>query len=74
MMCLQYDNNISPSLLMIIIKIIIRYFIQIRHTDDFLPTGTPASIDIIIQNAMLNETHTTVPTVYAIFSKILKCK
>ena len=25
---------------MIIIKIIILYFIQIRHTDDFPPTGT----------------------------------
>ena len=42
-----YDNNISPSLLMIIIKIIILYFIQfqIRHTDNFPPTGTPASRD-----------------------------
>ena len=40
-----YDNNISPGLLMIIIKkIIILYFIQIRHTDDFPPTGTPASV------------------------------
>ena len=39
-----YDNNISPGLLMIIIKIIILYFIQIRHTDDFPPTGTPASL------------------------------
>ena len=39
-MCAIYDNNISPSLLMIIIKIIILYFIQIRHTDDFPPTGT----------------------------------
>ena len=29
-----YDNNISPRLIMIIIKIIILYFIQIRHTDD----------------------------------------
>ena len=29
-----YDNNISPGLLVIIIKIIILYFIQIRHTDD----------------------------------------
>ena len=38
-----YDNHISPGLLMIIIKIIILYFIQIRHTDDFPPTGTPAS-------------------------------
>ena len=38
--CAIYDNNISPSLLMIIIKMIILYFIQIRHTDDFPPTGT----------------------------------
>ena len=38
--CAIYDNNISPSLLMIIIKIIILYFIQIRHTDSFPPTGT----------------------------------
>ena len=29
-----YDNNISPRLIIIIIKIIIQYFIQIRHTDD----------------------------------------
>ena len=28
---------------MIIIKIIIQYFIQIRHTDDFPSTGIPAS-------------------------------
>ena len=32
--CAIYDNNISPSLLMILIKIIILYFIQIRQTDD----------------------------------------
>ena len=30
-----YDNNILPRLKMIIIKIIILYFIQIRHTDYF---------------------------------------
>ena len=41
--CAIYDNNISPSLLMIMIKIIILYFIQIRHTDDFSPNGYPAS-------------------------------
>ena len=35
-----YDNNISPRLIMIIIKIIIQFFIQIRHTDDFPSTGT----------------------------------
>ena len=28
---------------MIIIKIVILYFIQIRHTDDFPSTGIPAS-------------------------------
>ena len=35
-----YDNNILPRLIMIIIKNIILYFIQIRHTDDFPSTGT----------------------------------
>ena len=30
-----YNNNISPRLIMIIIKIIIIYLIQITHTDDF---------------------------------------
>ena len=35
-----YDNNILPRLIMKIIKIIILYFIQIRHTDDFPSTGT----------------------------------
>ena len=35
-----YDNDILPMLLMIIINIIILYFIQIRHTDDFPSTGT----------------------------------
>ena len=30
-----YDNDILPRLIMIIIKIIILYFKQIRHTDDF---------------------------------------
>ena len=35
-----YDNNILPRLIMTIIKIIILYYIQIRHTDDFPSTGT----------------------------------
>ena len=35
-----YDNNILPRLIMIIIKIIFRYFIEIVHTDDFSSTGT----------------------------------
>ena len=39
-----YDDNILPRLIIIIIKIIILYFIQIRHTDDFPSTGIPASI------------------------------
>ena len=30
-----YDNDILPRLVMIIIKMIILYFIQIKHTDDF---------------------------------------
>ena len=35
-----YDNDILPRLIMIIIKIIILYFIQIRQPDDFSKTGT----------------------------------
>ena len=35
-----YDNNILPRVIMIIIKTIILYFIQITHTDDFPSTGT----------------------------------
>ena len=35
-----YDNDISPRLIMIILKIIILYVIQIRHTDEFPSTGT----------------------------------
>ena len=35
-----YDDNILPRLIMIIIKIIFRYFIEIGHTDDFPSTGT----------------------------------
>ena len=35
-----YDNDILPRLIIIIITIIILYFIQIRHTDDFPQTGT----------------------------------
>ena len=42
-----YDNNISPGLLMIIIKIIILYFIQIRHTDDFPPQRVPLLVLLI---------------------------
>ena len=38
-----YDDNILTRLIMIIINIIILYFIQIRHTDDFPSTGIPSS-------------------------------
>ena len=38
-----YDDNILSRLIMIIIKIIIIYFIQIRHTGDFPSAGIPAS-------------------------------
>ena len=36
----MYDNIIWPSLIMIIIKIIFLYFIEIAHTDYFLSTCT----------------------------------
>ena len=39
----MYDDIFLPRLIMIIIKIIILYFIRIRHTDDFPSTGIPAS-------------------------------
>ena len=39
-----YDDNILSRLIMIIIKIIVLYFIQIRHTDDFPSAGIPASL------------------------------
>ena len=43
-----YDNNISPRLIIIKkLRIIILYFIQIRHTDDFPSTGTRLVILII---------------------------
>ena len=38
-----YDDNILSRLIMIILKIIILYFIQIRHTDDFPSADIPAS-------------------------------
>ena len=47
-----YHNNILPRLIMIIIKIIILYFIQIRHTDDFPSTGTRLVIIIILNNIL----------------------
>ena len=50
-----YDDNILPRLIMIIIKIIILYFIRIRHTDDFPSTGIPASIHNVEWVAELEE-------------------
>ena len=38
-----YDDNMLSRLIMIIIKSIIIYFIEIRHTDDFPSAGIPAS-------------------------------
>ena len=35
-----YDNNILLRLIMILIKIVFRYFIEIAHTEDFPSTGT----------------------------------
>ena len=35
-----YDNNILPTLIMIITKITFLYFIKIAQTDDFPSTGT----------------------------------
>ena len=43
-MCLQYTiKYLTHARLIIIIKIIILYFIPIRHSDDFPSTGIPAS-------------------------------
>ena len=44
-----YNDNILPRLIMIIIKIIIIHFIQIKHTDDFPSTGIPASNHYVSQ-------------------------
>ena len=39
---------------MIIIKIMILYFIQIRHTDDFPSTGIPASKNNLVTGSVAN--------------------
>ena len=39
-MLATYDNNTLPRLIMIIIKIIFLYFIEIARTDDFPSTST----------------------------------
>ena len=38
-----YDRNILPRLIMIIIKIMFLYFVEIAHNDDFPSTAYPAS-------------------------------
>ena len=43
-----YDDNILPRLIMIIIKIIILYFIQIRHTVMISPQRVYRLVIIII--------------------------
>ena len=43
-----YDNNILPRLIMIIIKIISLYLIEIAHTDNFPSTGTRLVYDRIL--------------------------
>ena len=60
-MCLQYDNNIWPRLIMIIIKISILYFIQITHTDDFPSTGTQLS-NLLFMVSVYNISHVTLMT------------
>ena len=39
-----YNNDILPMLIMIIMNIIILYFIQIRHPDDFPSTSRPTGL------------------------------
>ena len=51
-----YDDIIFPRLIMIIIKIIILYLIQIRHTNDFPSTGIPASVDNDKKNKFIEVT------------------
>ena len=58
-----YDNNTLPRLIMIIIKIMFLYFIEIAHTDDFPSTGTRLVIYNFFQvfkdlfDPLLNEYH-----------------
>ena len=49
----KYDNKISPRLIMIIIKTIILYFIQIRHTYEFPSTSTTSTIILCNGNSHL---------------------
>ena len=56
---------------MIIIKIIILYFIQIRHIDDFPSTGTPAC-NISLAEAVM-PVHNTVTGPVVIFKLTNHC-
>ena len=60
-----YYENILSRLIMIIIKIIILYFIQIRHTDDSPSAGIPASTNkAFIKNTELeNHKHISSPDI-----------
>ena len=61
-----YDNNILPRLIMIIIKTIILYFIQITHTDDFPSTGTR----LVNNNPEQTQLKSTLTNVYPIRYKV----
>ena len=50
---------------MIIIKIIILYSIQIRHTEDFPSTGTRL-VKIIVHSCMVSR-HTTISFIHVLF-------
>ena len=50
-----YEYDILPRLIMIIIKIIILYFIQIRHTDDFSQTCARLVIGVNCCSIIIHE-------------------
>ena len=63
-----YDDNILSRLIMIIIKIIILYFIKIRHTDDFPSVGIPASNNINNMDFYILEEHTPAMQIKALYN------
>ena len=56
-----YDNTISPRLIMIIIKMSILYFIQIRQSDDFTSTDTRLVLTYIYMHVCMH-THAFIHT------------
>ena len=56
-----YDNNISPRLIMIIIKMSILYCIQIRQSDDFTSTDTRL-VHVYIYMHVFMHTHAFIHT------------